>query len=100
MTQTAYARSHGVSRQAVSKAVRAGLVFLDDDGRVEVEASDAIWGRRHALAQVTYGSAHGHRAAPADVEADPATLARWDRELDVMGRGLEPLFVEIGRPKR
>lgn len=76
MTQTAYARLHGVSRQAVSKAVRAGLVFLDDDGRVDVEASDEVWGRRHALAQITYGSAHGYCAAPVDVDVDPKTFAR------------------------
>lgn len=75
-------------------------MFLDDDGRVDVLASDAVWGRRHALAQITYGSAHGRRGASVDVEADPASLARWDAELDEVRRALEPLFAEMERRAR
>ena len=45
MTQAEYARYRGVSRQAVSKAVRAGRIVLSEEGRIDPEAADASWRR-------------------------------------------------------
>jgi hypothetical protein len=45
MTQAEYARHRGVSRQAVLKAVRAGRIVLDQDGRIDPESADASWRR-------------------------------------------------------
>jgi hypothetical protein len=45
MTQAEYARYRGVSRQAVSKAVRSGRIVLAEDGMIDPEAADASWRR-------------------------------------------------------
>ena len=45
-----YARRHGVFHRAIQVAIAAGTVWLYADGSVDVAASDARWGRRHAAA--------------------------------------------------
>lgn len=42
-TKAEYAQRKGVSRPAISQAIRAGRVVVRDDGRVDVEASDRVW---------------------------------------------------------
>lgn len=42
VTQAEYARHRGITRQAVSQAVRNGKIVLID-GKVDVESSDAAW---------------------------------------------------------
>lgn len=44
MTQAEYARRRGVSKQYIGKLVAEGLVVLNDDQTVNVEASDAALG--------------------------------------------------------
>ncbi len=45
MTQAEYARHRGVSRQAVSKAIRAGRIVVAEGGKIDPEAADAGWQR-------------------------------------------------------
>ena len=46
MTQAEYARHRGVSRQAVSKAIRSGRIVLTQDEKINPDAADASW-RQH-----------------------------------------------------
>ncbi len=69
VSRRAYAAMRGVSHTAINKAARQGLVFVNDDDTVNVEASDAVWWRRHAF----------NGRAP--VEMDAETAARLDQEL-------------------
>lgn len=43
MTQAEYARHRGVSRQAVSKALRTGRIVLVEGGKIDPEVADAAW---------------------------------------------------------
>ena len=43
MSQTAYAVARGADRQAVRRAVAAGIIKLDADGRIDPEQADAAW---------------------------------------------------------
>lgn len=43
MTQSAYARYRGVSRQAVHLAVRRGKISLTESGLINVRAADLRW---------------------------------------------------------
>jgi hypothetical protein len=45
MTQAEYARHRGISRQAVSKAIRSGRIVLTQDGMIDPAAADASWRR-------------------------------------------------------
>lgn len=43
VTQAAYARHRGVSRQAVAYAVKIGRIHLGKDGRIDVPSADRAW---------------------------------------------------------
>jgi hypothetical protein len=46
LTQAAYARHRGVTRQAVREAIRAGRITVDADGLLDPVAADAQWQAR------------------------------------------------------
>jgi hypothetical protein len=82
-----YARMWDVCENAVRKAIRVGTVRLHPDGSVDVEASDAIWGRRHALRAAT--------ALPIWTGLDPETQARLDAESAELNAWTERMVAEI-----
>jgi len=43
LSQAEYARHRGVSRQAVLKAVQAGRIHLDSEGRIDRQQADVAW---------------------------------------------------------
>jgi hypothetical protein len=43
LTQAAYARHRGVTRQAVSKAIRDGLISTRRDGLIDAAVADRVW---------------------------------------------------------
>jgi hypothetical protein len=79
-----YAQCWGVSAQAIDKAVYCGTVLLNDDGSVDVAASDQVWGARHLA-----------RTAP--IALDPETAARIDRELAELHHVTEKWLAELIR---
>ena len=61
-TKAEYAQRKGVSRPAISQAIRAGRVVVRDDGRVDVEASDRVWDAKTDTLQSLRANAPKRRA--------------------------------------
>lgn len=75
MSRPQYAERHGVTPQAIDKAVKAGTVLLNRDGSVNLRLSDAIWGRRHAAWLGGADDAAPVRSGPVDLLAQLRLLA-------------------------
>lgn len=82
LSRRRYAALWGVSETAIRKAIARGLVFLHEDGTVDAELSDEVWGRRYEL-----------RTGAA--ELDPATAARLDAEFAESWAWTERVLAEI-----
>lgn len=61
-TKAEYAQRKGVSRPAISQAIRAGRVVVVEDGRVDVEASDRVWDAKTDTLQSLRANAPKRRA--------------------------------------
>lgn len=61
-TKAEYAKRKGVSRPAISQAIRAGRVVVGEDGRVDVEASDRVWDAKTDTLQSLRANAPKRRA--------------------------------------
>lgn len=61
-TKAEYAQRKGVSRPAISQAIRAGRVVVGEDGRVDVEASDRVWDAKTDTLQSLRANAPKRRA--------------------------------------
>lgn len=61
-TKAEYAHRKGVSRPAISQAIRAGRVVVLEDGRVDVEASDRVWDAKTDTLQSLRANAPKRRA--------------------------------------
>lgn len=68
LSQAEYARRRGVSREAVSKAIRDGRIRLDERGRLDPVAADAAW-----RANTDPGRPGSNSAAASDAPGDPPT---------------------------
>src|SRR6185437_15714682 len=65
MSQAQYARSRGVSRTAVEKQVRSGVIPLAPNGKIDAEAAD------RARAENLDPSRGGKQPTPADAPEQP-----------------------------
>jgi hypothetical protein len=61
-TKAEYAQRKGVSRPAISQAIRAGRVVVLEDGRVDIEASDRVWDAKTDTLQSLRANAPKRRA--------------------------------------
>ncbi len=61
-TKAEYAQRKGVSRPAISQAIRAGRVVVRTDGLVDVEASDRMWDKKTDTLQSLRANAPKRRA--------------------------------------
>ena len=61
-TKADYAQRKGVSKPAISQAIRAGRVVVLEDGRVDVEASDRMWDAKTDTLQSLRANAPKRRA--------------------------------------
>jgi len=86
MTQAEYARHRGVSRQAVSKAVRAGRIVLAEGGRIDPEAADASW-RRNTDPSKPSNSVAGN---PRGAAPRRRRSSHQDERVTTAGRGSGP----------
>lgn len=75
-TKAEYADKKGVSRPAISQAIRAGRVVVLDDGRVDVDASDRVWDAKTDALQSLRANAPKRRAQAlaGDPHKPPADL--------------------------
>jgi len=75
-TKAEYALRKGVSRPAISQAIKAGRVVVRDDGSVDVEASDRVWDAKTDSLQSLRANAPRRRAqAMADEPHRSPTVA-------------------------
>jgi hypothetical protein len=80
LTQADYARHRGVSKPAVSKAVRAGRITLTAEGMIDATAADAQWARNSRVRAGAGRSPSTGAAAPPQedgADAKPGTDDYW-----------------------
>lgn len=87
ITQAEYARQRGCSKQAVSKAVKAGRLTLID-GKVDPEIADREWARNTDPDQQARGAPEQFEVTQARVQASAPAA-----ESDVLGP-FDPTLVE------
>jgi len=81
-TKAEYAQRKGVSRPAISQAIKAGRVVVLDDGRIDIEASDRVWDAKTDTLQSLRANAPKRRAqALADEPHKPSPADRPDHGL-------------------
>jgi hypothetical protein len=76
-----YARTRGVTHEAIRQAIHDGRLPLGPDGRIDPALADRTWFRRY-------------QARQAGPPPDPAWLARIDAELAENERGLASALTE------
>lgn len=83
-TKAEYAQRKGVSRPAISQAIRAGRVVVVEDGRVDVEASDRVWDAKTDTLQSLRANAPKRRA---QALADEPHRSQQPADRPVQGAG-------------
>lgn len=64
-SQREYARHRGISHVAVGKAVKAGRITLDSDGKIDFSRADAAWARNtDQIKQASTGGGEKTRKKP------------------------------------
>lgn len=79
-TKAEYAQHKGVSRPAISQAIKAGRVVVLEDGRVDVEASDRLWDGKTDTLQSMRANAPKRRAQALAADRDQHAAACGDAE--------------------
>ncbi|MBM3744853.1 MAG: hypothetical protein FJW34_03530 [Acidobacteria bacterium] len=78
MTPAGYARARGLNRSTVSRQIRAGVITLDPDGRLDPAAAD---GARAANLDPTRGGKRKAEASPERVRAEAESAGRTAQRL-------------------
>jgi len=89
MTPAAYARARALNRSTVCRQIRAGVITLDPDGRLDPAAADAA---RAANLDPTRGGKREAEASPERVRSEAESAGRTARRL--------PAGVSLAEAKR
>lgn len=88
ITQAEYARRRGVSRAAVTQAVKAGRITLID-GKVDPEVADIQWARNTDAAQQRGAAAQASMSTSSSAAIAPRTGSRGGSEKGDEGGGAD-----------